>query len=123
MKKLILISLILIACSKKSVETKESFTDSISLDTVNMIEKTEAALQHTEGLETQIKETYKTKEILLKENNTLKQEIQIIKDSLVAKENQLAEVKKKLPKKKNLIEKVFNIGPDSIEVVEKLNNK
>jgi len=116
MKKLIFIlPIILLACSKP-VETKmEIFEDSMAvesslLDSLTVLEKAEAALQHTEGLEYQIKETYKSKETLLKENKQLKAEIKLMKDSLV-------EVKKKLPKKKNFIQKVFNIVPDSVEVI------
>lgn len=112
MKKLILIiPITFFACSNNPVETNESFIDStVSLDTANVIEKAEVALQHTEGLEHKIKKTYITKEALLKENQILKQEIKIVKDSLVRVVN-------KIPKKKNLIQKVFNITPDSVEVI------
>jgi peptidoglycan hydrolase CwlO-like protein len=116
MKKLIFIlPFILFSCSK-SVETKmEVFEDSMVVesslsDSLTVLNKAEAALQHTEGLEYQIKETYKSKETLLKENKQLKAEIKSIKDSLV-------EVKKRLPKKKNFLQKVFNIKPDTIEVI------
>ena len=115
MKKLIFIlPFILFSCSK-SVETKmEVFEDSMVVesslsDSLTVLNKAEAALQHTEGLEYQIKDTYKSKETLLKENKQLKAEIKSIKDSLV-------EVKKRLPKKKNFLQKVFNIKPDTIEV-------
>jgi peptidoglycan hydrolase CwlO-like protein len=92
----------------------EVFEDSMVVesslsDSLTVLNKAEAALQHTEGLEYQIKETYKSKETLLKENKQLKAEIKSIKDSLV-------EVKKRLPKKKNFLQKVFNIKPDTIEV-------
>ena len=118
MKKLILLPVILVACSNPpAVETKESFIDSSSLsDTITVVGKVEAALKKTEGLEDQIKETYKTKETLLQENNSLKLELKVTKDSLSSKEAQLIEVKRKLPKKQNLLQKVFNIAPDSIEI-------
>lgn len=116
MKKLIfIIPIIILACSKP-VETKMEISndsmavESSSSDSLTVLEQAEAALQHTEGLEYQIKETYKSKETLLKENKQLKAEIKSMKDSLV-------EVKKRLPKKKNFIQKVFNIKPDTIEVV------
>jgi predicted nucleic acid-binding Zn-ribbon protein len=119
MRKLILIPILLLACSKGSVETKEMLIDSMaatSSDTITALEKTEHILHETEGLEEKIEQTYKTKETLEKENSTLKQELKVTKDSLVSKEYQLKYTIKRMPKKKNLIEKVFNIGPDSIEI-------
>lgn len=115
MKKLILLSVFFIACSKSTETKMEIFNDSMpatesSSPNTTALEQAEVALQHTEGLEYQIKETYKSKETLLKENKQLKAEIKSMKDSLV-------EVKKRLPKKKNFIQKVFNIKPDTIEVV------
>lgn len=112
MKKIILIiPITFFACTKEPVKINESFVDStLTIDNVTVLDKAEAALQHTEGLEHEIKKTYKTKETLLKENKQLKQEIKSIKDSLV-------KVVNKLPKKKNLIQKVFNIAPDSVEVI------
>ena len=109
MKKVILLPIFLIACSKPTEPKIEPFTDSTPSDTITMVEKTEAMLKETEGLEQQIKETYKSKETLLKENSILKQELKSIRDSLV-------EVKKKLPKKENFFQKVFNIKPDSITI-------
>ena len=117
MKKLIIIlPLILFSCSKpieskmEIIEDSMPATESSPVKETDVLEQAEVALQHTEGLEYLIKETYKSKETLLKENKKLKAEIKLIKDSLV-------EVKKKLPKKKNFIQKVFNIVPDSVEVV------
>lgn len=114
MKKIILIlPLIMLACSEEEMLKKELFVDSMTTEapsgSEDMIEKTESALQHTEGLEEEIKETYKTKETLLKENKQLKKEIKSMKDSLV-------EIKSKLPKKQSFIQKVFKIKPDSIEI-------
>jgi dynactin complex subunit len=119
MKKLILIPVLLLSCSKKSVGDKESYIDSTtatSSDTITVLEKTENMLKETEGLEKKIEQTYKSKETLEKENNTLKQELKVTKDSLASKDYQLKETIKKMPKKKNLIEKVFNLGPDSVEI-------
>lgn len=112
MKKLILvIPLIFFTCSKPKESKMEIFTDSTSgIDSITVLDKVETALQHTEGLEEEIEETYKTKETLLKENKQLKKEIKTMKDSLV-------EMKSKLPKKQNFFQKVFNIVPDSVEVV------
>lgn len=110
-KIILLLPILLIACSDKPVVPKIPLKDTvITLDSFSSIKKVEAALEHTSGLEHEIKKTYKTKEALLKENQILKQEIRIVKDSLVRVVN-------KLPKKKNLIQRVFNIAPDSIEVV------
>jgi seryl-tRNA synthetase len=119
MKKLILIPVLFLACSENSVETKESYIDSVLIsypDSISVLEKTENILHETEGLEEEIKETYKNKETLIKENKSLKTELKVTKDSLVSKEYQLKEIVKKMPKKKNIIEKVFNLGPDSVEI-------
>ena len=112
MKKLILIiPFIILSCSNPTEPKMEKFEDSTLIaDTDSVLNKVEDALQHTEGLEKEIEETYETKETLLKENKQLKKEIKSMKDSLV-------EIKSKLPKKKNFIQKVFNIAPDSVEVV------
>lgn len=115
MKKLIfIIPFVIFSCSKPIEPKMEIVEDSMpatesSSPNITALEQAEVALQHTEGLEYQIKETYKSKETLLKENKQLKEEIKLMKDSLI-------EVKKKLPKKKNFIQKVFNITPDSVEV-------
>ena len=114
MKKLILIiPFILFSCSKPTEMKMEILKDSsISISDENQIllDKMEHALEETEGLEVEIGETYKTKETLIKENKILKKEIKSMKDSLV-------EIKTKLPKKQNFIQKVFNITPDTIEII------
>ena len=112
MKKLILvIPFVFFTCSEPRESKIEIFTDSsLGTDSISVLDKAEAALQHTEGLEEEIQETYKTKETLLKENKQLKKEIKTMKDSLV-------EMKNKLPKKQNFFQKVFNIVPDSVEVI------
>lgn len=112
MKKItILLPILLTACSDIPVVPKMPLKDVvITLDSFSSLKKVEAALEHTAGLEDEIKKTYKTKEALLKENQILKQEIRTVKDSLVR-------VVSKLPKKKNLIQRVFNMVPDSVEVV------
>ena len=68
MKKLILIiPFIFFTCSEPRESKMEIFTDSsLSTDSISVLDKAEAALQHTEGLEEEIQETYKTKETLLK---------------------------------------------------------
>lgn len=112
MKKLILIlPLILFSCTQEKSYHSKNLTP-VSLDTLEMsiVEKTEMMLQKTEGLEDEIRSTYSTKESLLRENRQLRIEIKTMKDSLV-------EVISKLPKKQNFIQKVFNIEPDSIEII------
>ncbi len=122
MKKLILILPILVSsCTKQETFIQETYSDTISLmsdTTLTPLQKTEKMLETSTGLENKIQETYKTKEILVSENNNLKLVLKVTKDSLISKEYQLKETIKKIPNKKNLIERVLNIGPDSIEITE-----
>ena len=113
MKKLILtIPFILFSCTQENhipVKSNSStYLDTLVADS-DMIEKTELMLEKTKDIEKEIEETYHTKEILIKENKVLKQELNEVTKELI-------ETKSKLPKKQNFIQKVLNIKPDSIEV-------
>jgi hypothetical protein len=122
MKKLIqILPILILACTNQQSEVKESYLDTttpVSDTILTPLEKTEQMLETSTGLENKIQETYKTKEVLVSENNNLKLVLKVTKDSLISKEHQLKETIKKIPNKKNLIERVLNIGPDSIEITE-----
>ena len=90
------------------------YVDSVKLhiDAVNQ------QLKKSEGLEHSIKHKIETATSLKKQNSDLKNELTKTKDSIMSLRKELVEVKSKLPKKKNFLQKVFNIAPDSVEVIQ-----
>lgn len=113
MKKiLLLIPVILLACSEKKVETGESYIDSsasIHSENEKILKEMHMTLKETEDLEDEVGSMYHSKETLLKENKQLKKEIKRMRDSII-------EMKIRVGKKQTFLQRLFNIKIDSIQV-------
>ena len=120
MRKLIIgICLGLIVSCTPEVKTEEvaPAESSVTVDSVALhIEAITEQLEKSDMLEHNIKKNINVATTLKQQNDKLKKELVATKDSIHALKRELVEVKSKLPKKKNLIQKLLNIAPDSIEV-------
>lgn len=121
----ICLGLLMVACGKKEEIVKES-TGSVAetlvvqmVDSVSLhIDAVNAQLQKSAGLENNIKQKIETASTLKQQNSELKKELTRTKDSIQCLKKELIEVRSKLPKKKTFLQKVFNIAPDSVDVIE-----
>ena len=121
MKRLIFtfVLLTLVSCSKTDEPVKVTESQEIIVDSVSQhIERLNQQLEKSNSLEHNIKENIIINTKLTKKNAELKKELAIAKDSMVSLKKELVEVRSKLPKKKNFIQKIFNIAPDSVEVIQ-----
>lgn len=121
MKRLIFtfVLLTLVSCSKTDEPVKVTESQEIIVDSVSQhIERLNQQLEKSNSLEHNIKENIIINTKLTKKNAELKKELAIAKDSMVSLKKELVEVRSKLPKKKNFIQKIFNISPDSVEVIQ-----
>lgn len=93
--------------------------DSELLDTSKTLDKANEVLMRSENLEEDFEKTYIDNSSLWKMNKELKKENCILKDSvrIVSNELKIIQIHLKQPKKRNLIQKVFNITPDTIETL------
>lgn len=125
----ICLGLLMVACGKKeevltepteapateaSAAQPEQTVDSVYLH----IAAVNAQLEKSVNLEKNIKTKIETASTLKHQNSELKKELTKTKDSIQCLRKELIEVKSKMPKKKNFLQKVFNIGPDSVEVIK-----
>ena len=108
------------ACTSETTTVNESIPvtqSSVEIDSVALhIEAITEQLEKSDMLEHNIKKNIHVATTLKQQNAELKKELIATKDSIHALKRELVEVKSKLPKKKNLIEKLLNMSPDSIEV-------
>jgi len=81
--------------------------------------KLENLLNSSENLEENIQNVVSSKESLESENRKLKLEIREIKKENETLKIQIKEYTEKRPGKKNLIEKLFNIPADSVQITIK----
>jgi hypothetical protein len=96
----------------------ELFYD-ISVDTSKTLAKANEVLNRSENLEEDFEDVYDNNSSLLHINKELKKENSLLKDSVQNMSNELKVIKLRLkePKRKNIIQKVFNIAPDSVETI------
>ena len=88
-------------------------------DTSKTLQKANEVLNRSENLEEDFEKTYHDKESLWKFNLDLKKENQTLKDSveIISNELKVIQIRLKEAKKRNLIQRVFNMTPDSIETI------
>jgi regulator of replication initiation timing len=116
MKKIIILALFLISCSKK-VENQAIKTETeVFLDSSDIVSKVEKTLEKTIDLDKKIETKVERVKVLQSENKTLKKELKETKDSLVLAKEELVKSKVKVPKKKSFFQKVLGSKPDSLEV-------
>jgi hypothetical protein len=96
----------------------ELFYD-INVDTSKTLAKANEVLNRSEHLEEDFEEVYHDNSSLLLINKELKKENCLLKDSVQTMSNELKiiELRLKEPKRRNIIQKVFNIAPDSVETI------
>lgn len=116
---LIILVLIIPACMEQSAQNTnyKTYLESASNEDTaySPLERAEDALEMTEGIEEQIALTYHDVDSLKSQNKKLKEELKGTIDSLREAKKQL-EVIRMVPKKRNLLQKVFNIAPDSVQI-------
>ena len=83
------------------------------------LERAEDALSVTEGMEERIALVYHDADSLKIENKKLHKDLEKAIDSLTAAKKELESVRK-VAKKKNIIQKVFNLPTDSITINDTL---
>ena len=116
MKKIIILALFLISCSKK-VENQAIKTETeVFLDSSDIVSKVEKTLEKTSDLDKKIETKVEKVKVLQFENKTLKKELKETKDSLVLAKEELVKSKVKVAKKKSFFQKVLGSKPDSLEV-------
>lgn len=120
MRKIFLLAillLIVISCSKskKPIENTMVSNDTIS-DTVSMIYKVEKALIKTADLDKKIEKKVVDAKVLLNQNNILKKELKVAKDSLDYTKEQLIKSKFKVAKKQGFFGRLIGKKPDSVEI-------
>jgi len=107
------------SCMKQSaqpVRYEEYMYSGTNEDTTDTpLKRAEEALNMTDGIEERLAVTYHDVDSLRSQNKKLRSELKGAIDSLKEAKKQL-EVIRMVPKKRNLIQKVFNITPDSIQV-------
>lgn len=117
---LLLFLFILGSCSSdtKLVEEIAPAVTSGVIDSVAIhIDAITEQLERSDILEQNIKSSIKSSTTLKEQNTQLKKELLATRDSIYTLKRELVEIKSKLPKKKNLIQKLFNITPDSIDII------
>lgn len=111
------------ACMEQKAERvnyQESVQSSNPEDTVySPLERAEHALDVTEGMEERIALVYDNADSLKKKNQQLHKELKKAIDSLVAAKKELESVRK-VAKKKNIIQKLFNLPVDSVTIKDTL---
>lgn len=126
MKNIILLSIIVmstVGCSNREVsnETNDIVNvDSIIYESNVDISKIDTILKKSDVLELTVKKTIESEISLKKENKTLKTENSKLRDSVSYMVNELKVIQTKIkePKRKNFIQKVFNLTTDSIEIIK-----
>ena len=121
---LIIIALIIPACMEQSAKhtNYKTYLKSASEDTAySSLERAEDALEMTEGIEEEVALAFHDVDSLKSQNKKLRKELKETIDSLRETKRQL-EVIRMVPKKRNFIQKVFNITPDSIQVKDTITN-
>jgi uncharacterized protein YpuA (DUF1002 family) len=126
MRLLVLIIVLLFipsACMEQKAEHadyRESVYSSNPEDTAySPLERAEDALSVTEGMEERIALVYHDADSLKVENKKLHKDLEKAIDSLTAAKKELESVRK-VAKKKNFIQKVFNLPTDSITINDTL---
>jgi hypothetical protein len=91
----------------------------VESDTSKTLEKANDVLSRSENLEKDFEKTYNDKELLWRHNLDLKKENATLKDSVetIANELKVIQIRLKEAKKRNLIQRVFNMTPDTIETI------
>lgn len=122
MKKIIQLLVIssVLGCNHEKYTPNEIIIDTAIYQPKFDITKLDTILKKSDILEITVKKTIESETSLKKENKILKIENIKLKDSVLYMINELKlmEIKVKEPKKRNLIQKIFNIVPDSIEVIK-----
>lgn len=105
------------AKNKENVLIETSFIN--ESDTSKTLQKANEVLSRSENLEEDFEKTYHDKESLWKCNLDLKKENQTLKDSveIISNELKVIQIRLKEAKKRNLIQRVFNMTPDTIETI------
>ena len=113
------------SCMKQSaqpVRYEEYMYSGNNEDTTDTpLKRAEEALNMTDGIEERLAVTYHDVDSLRSQNKKLRNELKGAIDSLKEAKKQL-EVIRMVPKKRNLIQKVFNITPDSIQIKDTITN-
>lgn len=113
---------IIISCTPENKVTEQTVpapeASSIVDSTYLHIEAINEQLVKSDELEHNIKKNINVVNVLKHQNIELKKELVATKDSILTLKKELIEVKSKLPKKKNFIQKLLNITPDSIETIK-----
>ena len=122
---LIILVLIIPSCMEQSAKTtnpKRYLESASNEDTAySPLERAEDALEMTEGIEEEVALAFHDVDSLTNQNKKLKKELKETIDSLKEAKKQL-EIIRMVPKKRNFIQKVFNITPDSIQVKDTITN-
>ncbi len=111
------------ACMEQKAESdnyRESVYSSNPEDTAySPLERAEDALTVTEGMEERIALVYHDADSLKIENKKLHKDLEKAIDSLIVAKKELESVRK-VAKKKNFIQKVFNLPTDSVTINDSL---
>ena len=122
---LIILVLIIPSCMEQSAKTSnpKRYLESGSYEDTaySSLERAEDALEMTEGIEEEVALAFHDVDSLRIQNKKLKKELKETIDSLKEAKKQL-EIIRTVPKKRNFIQKVFNITPDSIQVKDTITN-
>jgi GLPGLI family protein len=122
---LIILVLIIPSCMEQSAKTTnpKRYLESASNEdsAYSPLERAEDALEMTEGIEEEVALAFHDVDSLTNQNKKLKKELKETIDSLKEAKKQL-EIIRMVPKKRNFIQKVFNITPDSIQVKDTITN-
>jgi len=122
---LIILVLIIPSCMEQSAKTTnpKRYLESGSYEDTaySPLERAEDALEMTEGIEEEVALAFHDVDSLANQNKKLKKELKETIDSLKEAKKQL-EIIRMVPKKRNFIQKVFNITPDSIQVKDTITN-
>jgi len=122
---LIILVLVIPACMEQSARNTDYRTyieSANNEDTAySPLERAEDALEMTEGIEEEVALAYHDVDSLRSQNKKLRKELKGAIDSLKEAKKQL-EIIRTVPKKRNFIQKVFNITPDSIQVKDTITN-
>lgn len=115
---ILLLTLLVSSCNRepKTLSYEKSSSIEMSDSTISKMEK---VLTESETLEEDIQNVVESKKVLVQENKELKVEIQEKEKTIEKMILQIKEHTEKRPEKRNLIEKLLNITPDSITVIVK----
>lgn len=111
--------LVLCSCSQRSdknIKNQSLETDTLFIDAHNV----DSILVESDELKENILDEKQTLNSIKTENKRLKQENNCLKDTITNVRNELKiiSLESKQAKKKNFIQKVFNIAPDSITTLK-----